>query len=58
MVDKILKGAPELGFEVAASSASIDNHAKKKRYQSAGMREYLLWRTLKHELDWFRLKPR
>ena len=54
--NKILVGAPELGFEVAASSASLDNNAKKRSYEASGMREYLLWRTLSGELDWWKLE--
>jgi hypothetical protein len=51
--DKILGGAPELAFEVAASSVSLDSHAKKQVYEAAGMREYILWRTLDGQVDWW-----
>jgi len=51
--DKILGGAPELAFEVAASSVSLDSHAKKQVYEAAEMREYILWRTLDGAVDWW-----
>ncbi len=53
---KILVGAPELGFEVAASSASIDANAKKDSYLDSGMREYVLWRTISGKIDWWKLE--
>jgi Uma2 family endonuclease len=46
-------GAPELIVEVAASSAAIDLHHKLRAYCCAGVREYLVWRTLDHQFDWF-----
>ena len=39
------EGAPELIFEVAASSAAYDLHDKLKVYQSNGFKEYLVWRV-------------
>jgi Uma2 family endonuclease len=48
-----LCGAPELIVEVAASSAAIDLHDKLKAYRRAGVREYLVWRTLDRQFDWF-----
>jgi len=54
--NKILGGAPELAFEVAASSVSLDRHAKKQVYEAAGMREYILWRTQDGEVDWWTLQ--
>ena len=53
---KFLAGAPELGVEVAASSVSLDLHAKRASYEAAGMREYLVWRTLDGAVDWWRLE--
>ncbi len=52
----LLVGAPELGFEVAASSASIDANAKKDSYLDSGMREYVLWRTRSGKIDWWKLE--
>lgn len=49
-------GAPELIVEVAASSAAIDLHDKKRAYQLNGVKEYIVWRTLDRQLDWFVLE--
>lgn len=51
-----IEGAPELVAEVAASSVSIDLHDKKRAYRRNGVREYIVWRTLDQQLDWFVLK--
>ena len=51
-----LVGAPELIVEVAASSASLDLGDKMESYAVAGVREYLVWRTLERGFDWFVLK--
>ena len=48
-----IEGAPELVAEVAATSASIDLNAKFEVYRRNKVREYLVWRTLDGELDWF-----
>ena len=48
-------GPPELVAEVAASSASLDVGDKMESYAMAGVREYVLWRTLENKLDWFTL---
>lgn len=48
-------GSPDFIAEIAASSVSYDLHAKLRVYQRAGVREYLVWRTLDGEIDWFRL---
>ena len=50
-----LVGPPELVFEVAASSASVDANDKKTTYRLAGVREYIVWRTLDQAIDWWRL---
>jgi Uma2 family endonuclease len=54
--DDYIEGAPELVAEVAASSASIDLHDKKKAYRRNGVREYIVWRVLENQLDWFSLE--
>jgi Uma2 family endonuclease len=54
--DGYLEGVPELIVEVAASSVSFDAHEKKDLYESYGVREYILWRTEDHEIDWFLLR--
>ncbi|MFB2839432.1 Uma2 family endonuclease [Floridanema evergladense] len=54
--DDYIEGAPELVVEVAASSAAIDLHDKKRAYRRNQVREYIVWRTLEGQLDWFRLE--
>lgn len=53
-VDKCIEGPPELVAEVAATSASRDLHSKLSVYRRHGVREYLVWRVLEQEIDWFR----
>ncbi len=53
--DDCVEGAPELIVEIAASSASIDLHAKKQAYRRNGVKEYLVWQVLDRRLDWFYL---
>ena len=53
--DDYLEGAPELVVEVAASSASIDLHAKRNVYRRSGVQEYVVWRTHEQRIDWFEL---
>jgi Uma2 family endonuclease len=48
-----LFGPPELIVEIAASSVAIDLHDKLRAYRRAGVREYLVWRTLDRQFDWF-----
>ena len=54
--DDYIEGAPEFVIEIAASSAAIDLHAKKRAYRRNGVCEYIVWRTLENKLDWFRLE--
>src|SRR5207249_12279391 len=42
--------------EVSASSASFDLHTKLTVYRSSGVREYLVWRVLDQQFDWFVLR--
>lgn len=53
--DGYLAGAPELVMENAASSASYDLHDKRDAYRRAGVPEYVVWRGLDGQIDWFRL---
>jgi Uma2 family endonuclease len=53
--DDYIEGAPELVAEIASSSASFDTHTKLHVYRRNGVREYLLWRILDKEFDWFTL---
>jgi Uma2 family endonuclease len=54
--DGYLEGAPELAIEIAASTVSIDLHAKLRAYRRNGVREYLVWRVEDAALDWFCLE--
>jgi Uma2 family endonuclease len=54
--DGIIEGAPELVAEVASSSVSYDLHTKLHVYRRNGVREYLVWRVLEQEIDWFVLR--
>lgn len=53
-----LTGPPELVAEVAKSSASYDLHSKLRAYCRHGVREYIVWRVLDEEIDWFYLHNR
>jgi Uma2 family endonuclease len=53
--DDYVSGAPELAVEAAASSASYDLHEKLEAYRRNGVLEYLVWRVLDREVDWFKL---
>src|SRR5262245_24192306 len=54
--DDYLEGAPELIAEVAATSASHDLHSKLAAYRRNGVREYVVWRVLDREINWFALE--
>jgi hypothetical protein len=54
--DDYIEGAPEFAAEVSASTVSIDLHTKLIVYQRNGVREYLVWRVLDQEVDWFVLR--
>ncbi len=54
--DDYIQGAPELAAEVAASTASYDLHTKLEVYRRFGVREYLVWRVLNGQVDWFVLR--
>lgn len=54
--DDYVETAPEFVAEVAASSASLDLHAKRQVYRRNGVREYVVWRVLDGALDWFILR--
>jgi Uma2 family endonuclease len=51
--DDYIEGAPELVVEVVSSSASYDLGKKFNAYLRNGVREYVVWRVLDRELDWF-----
>jgi Uma2 family endonuclease len=54
--DDYVEAAPEFVAEVAASSVSIDLHTKLHVYRRNGVREYLVWRVLEQQVDWFVLR--
>lgn len=54
--DNYIEGAPELVGEVAASSASYDLYDKLNVYRRNSVQEYIVWRVLDNEIDWFRLR--
>jgi Uma2 family endonuclease len=51
--DDYIEGAPELVAEVASSSASYDLGKKLDVYRRCGVREYVVWRVLDRQVDWF-----
>ena len=51
--DDYIELAPELVGEVAASSAAFDLHTKLAVYRRNGVREYVVWRVLEQQVDWF-----
>jgi Uma2 family endonuclease len=54
--DDYLEGAPELVVEIAASTASYDLHDKLEMYEQKGIQEYIVWRVLDNQIDWFNLE--
>jgi Uma2 family endonuclease len=56
ITDGYITDGPELVVEVAASSVSIDAHAKLRAYQQHGIREYVLWRVEDGAIDWWTLQ--
>jgi hypothetical protein len=49
-------GAPDLVAEVSASTVSFDLYEKLRAYERDGVREYIVWRVLDQEVDWFVLR--
>jgi Uma2 family endonuclease len=54
--DDYVENAPELVAEIAASSASYDLDTKLAVYRRNGVREYIVWRVLDRQIDWFVLR--
>jgi hypothetical protein len=54
--DDYIVGAPELSAEAAASSVSYDLHVKLPVFRRNGVKEYLVWRVLDAQVDWFSLQ--
>jgi len=51
--DGYIEGAPDLVAEVASSSVSYDLGNKLNAYRRNGVREYVVWRVLDRQIDWF-----
>lgn len=54
--DDYLEGAPEMIVEISSSSASYDLHDKLEIYERRGVQEYIVWRVLDDQIDWFYLE--
>lgn len=53
-----VRGGPEFAGEVSATTASLDRNLKREVYRRFQVQEYLVWRVLDEELDWFTLHGR
>src|SRR5262249_14668627 len=51
--DDYIEGPVEFVAEIAASTVSLDMHAKLDMYRSHGVQEYLIWRARDKKVDWF-----
>ncbi len=51
--DDYINGAPDLVAEIAASTASYDLNDKLQAYRREGVREYIAWRVLDRQIDWY-----
>jgi Uma2 family endonuclease len=51
--DDYLADAPDLVVEVAASTVRKDTTVKFDIYRRAGVREYVVWKTERGDIDWF-----
>lgn len=54
--DDYVESAPDLVVEVASSSVSFDLNTKLHVYRRSGVGEYLVWRVLDGQIDWFVLR--
>ncbi len=54
--DDYVLDAPELVAEITSSRASFDLNTKLRIYRRSGVREYIVWRVLDNEIDWFVLR--
>jgi Uma2 family endonuclease len=53
--DDYVESAPELAAEVSVSSVSVDTNAKLHAYRRNGVLEYIVWRVIDKQIDWFQL---
>jgi len=51
--DGYLNGAPELNAEISWATESIDLHGKKRDYEKAGVREYVVVALRQQQVFWF-----
>ncbi len=56
LTNDYVEGAPEFLAEISASTVSIDLGDKKVAYERNGVQEYLVWRVLDQQIDWFWLQ--
>jgi Uma2 family endonuclease len=56
--EEYLVGAPELVAEIAHSSEAIDLGPKRRDYQRAGVREYLVVSVRERQIHWFHFPSR
>ncbi len=54
--DDYVEGSPELVAEVASSTVSFDLNTKLHVYRRNGVQEYIVWRVLDGQVDWFVLR--
>ncbi len=54
--DDYLENAPELVWEISASTASYDLNVKLPIYRKNGVKEYVIWRVIDEAIDWFVLQ--
>jgi hypothetical protein len=54
--DDYVERGPELTGEISGSTVSFDLHTKLAVYRRNGVREYVVWRVLDQEIDWFSLR--
>jgi Uma2 family endonuclease len=54
--DDYIESSPELVAEVTSSRVSYDLGVKLNVYRRNGVREYIVWRVLDREFDWFVLR--
>jgi hypothetical protein len=54
--DDYVERGPELTGEISGSTVSFDLHTKLAVYRRNGVREYVVWRVLDQQIDWFVLR--
>lgn len=54
--DDYVEGGPELAAEVTSSSVSYDLGDKLQAFRRNSVQEYLVWRVLDRQIDWFVLR--